>query len=74
MPNLRKRQSKRQWLWPAGAKPGEHHAGKSEKFVDEDIPLILSTLKKAHEGKKYARVTVDFNKDGGLFRPVGDQG
>ena len=36
------------------------------KFEDEDIPLILATLKRAHEGKKFARLTVDFNKDGGV--------
>jgi hypothetical protein len=38
----------------------------NEKFENEDIPLILATLKRAHEVKKYARVTVDFNKDGGV--------
>ncbi len=36
------------------------------KFEDEDIPLILATLKRAHDGKKFARVTVDFSKDGGV--------
>jgi hypothetical protein len=41
-------------------------AGSSEKFEKEDVPLILATLKKAHEGKKFARLTVDFNKDGGV--------
>ena len=29
----------------------------NEKFENEDIPLILATLKRAHEVKKYARVT-----------------
>jgi hypothetical protein len=39
---------------------------RSEKFENEDIPLILATLKRAHEGKKFARVTIDFSKDGGV--------
>ena len=39
---------------------------KPDKFEETDIPLILATLKRAHEGKKFARVTVDFSKDGGV--------
>ena len=41
---------------------------KPDKFEETDIPLILATLKRAHEGKKFARVTVDFSKDGGSDR------
>jgi hypothetical protein len=36
------------------------------KFENEDIPLILATLKRAHEAGKFSRLTVDFNKDGGV--------
>jgi hypothetical protein len=36
------------------------------KFEQEDVPVILATLKRAHDGKKYARMIVDFNKDGGV--------
>lgn len=38
----------------------------SDKFESTDLPLILAALKKAHEGKKFARVIVDFSKDGGV--------
>jgi hypothetical protein len=41
-------------------------AGNKEKFEEEDVPLILATLKSAHDGKKYARVTIDFDKNGGV--------
>jgi len=41
-------------------------AEKQSKFEMEDVPLILATLKRAHDAGKFSRLTVDFNKDGGV--------
>ena len=38
-----------------------------DSFESNDLPVILAALKKAHDSKHSARVTIDFSSNGGVI-------